>query len=273
MAKFTKNIIEVSTELENGDVVAIPTETVYGLAANAFDYNAVNKIYAVKNRPKNNPLILHIGENDSISNYCINIPEIAHHLTAIFWPGPLTLLLEKNLTVPDFITAKSTYVAIRKPSNSLTLKLLDHINFPLVAPSANPYTYISPTSALHVEEQIGNKINLILDGGNCEKGIESTIIGFEGDDIIIHRLGMITQEEIANNIPSHINIKISTNKKINTPGKAKKHYSPNTPLLLFSNENELPKEGKYIVVHYSKLKKKWDNSYKIELKNAAKNLY
>jgi len=162
----------ISTQIEaacqiltkNG-LVGIPTETVYGLAANAMSELAVSKIFELKKRPSYNPLIVHIGHLDDLEKYTQNIPEIAYQLAKAFWPGPLTLVLEKKPLVPDLITAGKNTVGIRMPNHPVTLSLLKQLDFPLAAPSANPFMCISPTTAQHVEDYFGHKLPLILEGG------------------------------------------------------------------------------------------------------------
>ena len=228
--------------LSRGQLVAIPTETVYGLAANAFDADAVNAIFSTKRRPTSNPLILHIAGPESLSRYVAHLPDLALKLLDTFSPGPLTLLLPKNAVISDAITAGHSNVAIRIPNHPLTLALLKRINFPLVAPSANLYQQISPTTAQHVFKSLEGQIPYILDGGQSAAGIESTIVGFIQDQPIIYRLGAIAQEDIES-IVGHCEIYkatqmppaegISTNQAkalTPVPGMALKHYSPNTPL-------------------------------------------
>ena len=173
-----KDINQAKSFLQNGELVAIPTETVYGLAANAFDEKAVQSIFTTKGRPQSNPLILHVSNIEQVRRYVTHIPEKAMTLLKCFSPGPITLLLPKSNLISDSITAGSHLVAIRIPNHPLTLQLLESLPFPLVAPSANLYQQISPTTAQHVYAGLSNKIPYILDGGPCQAGIESTIIGF-----------------------------------------------------------------------------------------------
>jgi L-threonylcarbamoyladenylate synthase len=229
------NIKKAIDLLTQGELVVIPTETVYGLAANAFDENAVDKIYALKKRPKTNPLILHISGEDELSNYVENVPDDAKKLIDHFWPGPLTLLLPKKKIVPKFITAGSEKVAVRVPNNAKTLELLRLLPFPIVAPSANPFTYISPTKPEHLRYCYGNAMPFILEDGECQEGIESTIIGFVNGIPTIYRLGAITLEEIE--MVLHKTVFLQTNQNTSeeqTPGMHKKHYSPKTTVRIES---------------------------------------
>jgi len=214
--------------LDKGELVAIPTETVYGLAANAFNKEAVDKIYEIKQRPKNNPLIIHCHSIEQIEKLVSEIPREAYELAKQFWPGPLTILLKKNELIPEYITAGSDYAAFRIPNHPLTLELLKQLDYPLVAPSANPSNRISPTKAIHVYEYFKNKVPYILDGGDCSEGIESTIIHFDQTNPKILRPGSITFQQLFYVIPS-ITINQEIQEKPIAPGLAKKHYSPTSP--------------------------------------------
>jgi len=223
--------------LGNGLPVGIPTETVYGLAANALDEDAVLKIFQVKNRPHFDPLIVHTHSIAGIEKYVKEIPACARVLMERFMPGALTLLLKKRNFVPDIVTSGLDTVAIRIPNHALTLQLLRELSFPLAAPSANPFGYISPTTAKHVFEQLHNKIPYILDGGPTTVGVESTIVGFDGEQAIIYRLGGVTVEQIEAAIgPVKINISSSSNPK--APGALKSHYAP-AKNLVFDDEETL----------------------------------
>lgn len=227
-------ILKAVNLLKEGNVVAIPTETVYGLAANALDENAVKQIFEIKQRPLFNPLIVHIKSIEDLQNVAINIPHKAWILAKYFWPGALTLVLPKKETILNIVTAGKETVGVRVPSHPVALSLLEKLDFPLAAPSANPFGYISPTSAAHVQKQLGNKIPFILDGGNCEKGIESTIIGFENDEPILYRVGAISKETIEKCIGS-IGVKTKASASPEAPGMLSKHYSPKTPFKVSEN--------------------------------------
>jgi L-threonylcarbamoyladenylate synthase len=215
--------------LKAGEVVAIPTETVYGLAANGLNENSILRIFEVKNRPRFNPLILHVASLDQLKKYVTFVPEDAILLANKFSPGPITFLLEKQDFVPDLVTAGSSKVAIRIPSHPLALEILSQIDFPLAAPSANVFGYISPVSAAHVFQGLQGLIPYILDGGECSVGLESTICGFEDDKIIIYRLGGISSEEIAAATGKIVQLNLS-HEKPDTPGQLKSHYAPHKPL-------------------------------------------
>ncbi len=224
--------------LLDGKVVAIPTETVYGLAANALNEDAVSSIFAIKKRPYFDPLIVHIGGENEVVKYASYYPELAQKLAKTFWPGPLTLILPKKEIIPDMVTSGLPFVGLRVPNHSLSLQLLKALPFPLAAPSANPFGYVSPTSAKHVADQLGDKIDYILDGGSCEVGIESTIVMFEKNNApVILRLGGLSVEAIEECI-GKVSLNISSYSKPNSPGQLDKHYATRTPLKLV-NELDL----------------------------------
>ncbi len=214
--------------LMDEELVAIPTETVYGLAGNALSDIAVAKIYAAKKRPSFNPLILHVSSIDQIEQYA-DMDLHSMILAKVLMPGPLTLLLPKKNIVPDITTAGSSKVAIRVPNHPLTQSLLQKINFPLAAPSANPSGYISPTTSNHVYEGMNNIIPYILDGGETSVGLESTICEVVGNQIILHRTGGISEGQLTNLTGLKVVSKIH-NDSLQTPGQMKSHYAPNTPL-------------------------------------------
>ncbi len=232
------NNIPYAIELLNSNkLVAIPTETVYGLAANAFNENAVLNIYKTKNRPQFNPLIIHSNRIERFEEWGLLIPADVKLLAQHFWPGPITFIIPANHKIPEIVTAGTGAVAIRVPNHPITLDLLAKLNFPLAAPSANPSGFISPTSALHVEQQLGNKIDYILDGGNCKVGVESTIISFLENEPKILRFGGLAIEAIE----AVLNKKLATgsnNNKIVAPGMLSKHYAPVHPLQIVENLSE-----------------------------------
>jgi L-threonylcarbamoyladenylate synthase len=279
MAEISQNIVKAIELLDNHELVAIPTETVYGLAGNANSDDALLKIFSVKNRPKFNPLILHLSSLERAKQYVEYIPDLAYKLAEKFVPGPITFLLKKTSKVPDLVTAGSDLVAIRIPNHKLTLELLSKLDYPLCAPSANPFGYISPTNPNHVNEQLGDKIQLILDGGECNIGIESTIISLV-DRPTIYRKGGVSIEQIEKVIG-----KVEIHKFIDenpvSPGNLKSHYSPNIPSLL-GNIDELAKDfvGKRIgILNFNKINQKFDPKYQLvlamdsSLETAAKNLF
>jgi L-threonylcarbamoyladenylate synthase len=217
--------------LREGHLVAIPTETVYGLAANGLDENAVLDIFKVKNRPQFDHLILHVASLSQATDLVSHIPPLAEKLAAEFWPGPLTLLLDKTDRVPDLVTSGLPRVALRVPEHPLTLELLQQLDFPLAAPSANPFSYVSPTTAEHVYKQLGQQVSYIIDGGPSRVGIESTIIGFESGKPVVYRLGGLRLEEIEE-ITGELDIQTHEGQSPVAPGMIKNHYAPHCPLVL-----------------------------------------
>jgi len=217
--------------LKKGALVAIPTETVYGLAANAFNVEAVAKIFEAKNRPSFDPLIVHTHSIEEVAKFTVNFPEKAQKLAEKLWPGSLTILLPKNQLIPDLVTSGLDTVAVRIPNHPLTLELLKNLDFPLAAPSANPFGYISPTTALHVEAQLEGKVSYIIDGGYCRVGIESTIVEVNEDKTTIYRLGGISVETIKAEIGEVEEIRHSSSNP-KASGMLKSHYAPTKPFVL-----------------------------------------
>lgn len=240
------NSIKIATnELKKGNLVAIPTETVYGLAANAFDTKAVAKIFEAKNRPTFDPLIVHTDSIDKIKNWTTDFPSWAEELANHFWAGALTLLLPRKTIIPDLVTSGLSHVAVRIPNHELTLELLKNLEFPLAAPSANPFGYISPTTANHVFEQLGEKVSYILDGGSCKIGVESTIIGEENGKLTVFRKGGIAIEDLEKVVGNlivkeHSNSNPHSDKnnsseeltKVASSGMLLSHYAPKIKMLL-----------------------------------------
>lgn len=228
MNKIGNSIQRAKFLLELNELVGIPTETVYGLAANALNDEAVIKIFQAKNRPSFNPLIVHVPTIASINTYAYLDP-ISEKLAEAFMPGPFTLLLPKKDLISDLVTASSNKVAIRIPQHPLTLKLLHLLDFPLAAPSANVFGYVSPTTAQHVLDGLDMHIAYVLEGGACEVGLESTIAEVSNDQIILHRTGAITAEQIEEVTGLKVVLPEKGEKPI-TPGQMKSHYATHIPL-------------------------------------------
>ncbi len=226
-----ETIQEAKSFLLDGNIVAIPTETVYGLAGNALDPAAVLQIFTAKERPSFDPLIIHISSIDQVELYAHSIPSKAFELMHEFWPGPLTIVLPKKSIIPDIVTSGLDTVGLRIPNHPTTIELLKQLDFPLAAPSANPFGYISPTTAQHVYDQLNGKIPYILNGGNCSVGVESTIIGFENGNCLIYRLGGVTLETLRKLIPT-IELQINSSSNPKAPGMLKSHYAPSKPFCL-----------------------------------------
>jgi L-threonylcarbamoyladenylate synthase len=244
---ITTNINSAIEALLNHELAAIPTETVYGLAGNAYDDTVIKKIFDLKKRPLINPLIVHIKSESYLNQVAQNIPDKALQLAKRFWPGPLTLLLEKKPHISNLLTAGKVTVAVRVPKHPVTLAVLEKLEFPLAAPSANPFGSISPTSAEHVFNYFGQSLDVILDGGECELGIESTIIGFEGNEAILYRLGSLSIKEIEQEVGT-VRLNTKNDKNPEAPGMLSRHYSPKTDTYLTNNVSEMIRhfEGKKI---------------------------
>jgi L-threonylcarbamoyladenylate synthase len=217
--------------LRRGELVAIPTETVYGLAGNGLNEQAVRRIFAAKSRPLHNPLILHVADAEKLSELVQKMPPLAWQLLDHFTPGPLTLLLPKHASVPDVVTAGLPDVAVRVPQHPVTLELLRQLDFPLAAPSANAFGGVSPTAPVHVMQQLNGRIPYILDGGVCQRGIESTVVGFEDGVPVVYRPGAVSLEEIQRVAPG-ARLRTPNHAKVASPGLLSQHYSPRTPLRL-----------------------------------------
>jgi len=234
---ITNNIQLAVQELIEDKIIAIPTETVYGLAGNAFSESAIHKIFALKNRPLHNPLIVHIQSINYLTQVAKDIPDKAYQLAKAFWPGPLTLVLNKKENIPNIVSAQKNTVAVRVPNHPIALELLANIDFPIAAPSANPFGSISPTSAIHVANYFANELEIILDGGECEKGIESTIVGFDGDEPVLYRLGSISMDDIEKEI-GELKLIIKNDINPNAPGMLSRHYAPKTKMYFTNNVYE-----------------------------------
>ncbi len=240
MAQINTDILTAKHFLETENLVGIPTETVYGLAANALNENAVAKIFEVKERPTFDPLIVHTHSLASVYKFVETINPKLLLLAQTFWPGPLTLLLPKKNIIPNLVTAGLNRVGVRVPNHPLTLQLLKQLSFPLAAPSANPFGYISPTTAKHVQQQLGNKIPYILEGGNCSVGLESTIVGEENNEIIIYRLGGLSVTDIET-IVGKVTLQLNQSSNPNAPGQLKSHYAPKK-IFYITNLDELAQQ-------------------------------
>lgn len=239
MARIGTDIAEAAMLLAAGQLVAIPTETVYGLAANAFDQEAVTDIFRVKNRPSFNPLIVHSDRLEKMLPFLRHLPATARKLADIFWPGPLTLLLPRNEIIPDLVTAGNDRVAVRIPRHPLTLELLGQLDFPLAAPSANPFGYISPTTSAHVQAQLGGKIPYILEGGAASVGVESTILGLEPDGSWkIYRPGGVETEALEGVLGPLRQFSGHTAAPTSS-GQLKSHYAPRTRVILSTDTEAL----------------------------------
>lgn len=235
---FENTSIERAVELlKAGDVVAFPTETVYGLGADALNPYAVAKIFEAKNRPHFDPLIVHVSRKEWTFDYTEEVPQDAMRLMNMFWPGPLTLILRKKPFIPDIVTAGLPTVAIRMPSHPVALALINAFRKPVAAPSANPFGYMSPTKVAHVARMLKEKVPLVLDGGNSVFGIESTIVSFQDNGVYIHRHGAVSEEELSQCVT--ITRDIKTDALYRSPGELPYHYAPAKPLDIINSVDEI----------------------------------
>ena len=278
---ISKDIDKAVALLKQEDVVAIPTETVYGLAGNIYSEKAVRKIFEVKQRPLFNPLIVHVHAIEELKDLVCEFPQKARLLAEAFWPGSLTLILKKKTSVPNLITGGKPSVAVRIPKHPVTLELLQRLDFPLAAPSANPFNRISPTSSSHVESYFKGSLKMVLEGGECQNGIESTIIGFEAGEPVLYRLGSIAVEDIEQ-VVGPLSIKNKKEHAPDAPGMLVKHYSPQTKTILVENLDSFISRSTYSkigAISFSETVKTLDKqkvqilSPSGDLKEAASNLY
>lgn len=233
-------IAKAAAILRDGGLVAFPTETVYGLGANALCERAVARVFEVKARPRFDPLIVHIAGLEWLPRLTAEFPSLASQLAEKFWPGPLTLVLPKTPAVPDLVTAGGATVAIRVPDHPVALALLRAVDLPIAAPSANPFGRISPTCADHVRDQLGSQIDLILDGGPCRIGIESTVLQLSAAGPLLLRPGGTTLEEIEEvigkvQVPAAVRA-LSPAREFVSPGMLPQHYAPRTALVIRMRE-------------------------------------
>jgi L-threonylcarbamoyladenylate synthase len=238
--------------LQRGGLVAFPTETVYGLGADATNAAAVRRIFLAKGRPEDHPLIVHIGEASSASRYAMEVPTAAHRLAERFWPGPLTLILRKSERVPDAVTGGQITVGLRVPAHPIALALLHAFGGAIAAPSANKFGLVSPTTAAHVREDLGDSVDVVLDGGACAVGIESTIVDLTSQFPRILRLGGVTQEDLEDALGqrlSHV-----TQASVRAPGMLRSHYAPRARVVLAQRDTvrqevaALESSGLYVAV-------------------------
>ncbi len=244
-----KDILHAVSLLKKGELVAIPTKTVYGLAANVWNKKAVENIFTIKNRPHDNPLIVHVGSISQLLSLVTSFPPIAQRLAEKFWPGALTLILPSKKGISPLITAGQSTIAIRIPDHAMTMELLQKLSCPLAAPSANIFGNISPTTAFHVDAQLGERLPYILDGGACCLGLESTIVSCISGKPVLNRLGAITEEVLEKVVG-----KLSYVSSLKTAGKVGRHYSPRTVFLIKSMEEirYIPNDKKVGLLVFSK---------------------
>ncbi|MCC5921530.1 MAG: threonylcarbamoyl-AMP synthase [Cyclobacteriaceae bacterium] len=235
MDKIGTDVAFAAQLLEEDGIVAIATETVYGLAANAYSESSVMKVFEAKQRPSFDPLIVHTHSIEQVESFTSEFPAELKKLANAFWPGPLTLILPKNNKIPNIVTSGLKTVAVRIPRKTRTLELLKKLPFPLAAPSANPFGYISPTTAQHVIKQLGDKIDYVLEDGDAEVGLESTIVGYEDGQYIVYRAGGISIEEIEA-IVGPVLLKNHSSSNPKAPGMLASHYAPKDVRVVHAEE-------------------------------------
>jgi L-threonylcarbamoyladenylate synthase len=235
----SSSIEEAAAVLRAGGIVAFPTETVYGLGANAFDARAVARVFATKGRPAFDPLIVHLHSAEALPRVADGSDERVSRLAERFWPGPLTLVLRRTEAVPEIVTSGLDTVGVRVPGHLAAQALLQAVGVPLAAPSANPFGYVSPTTAAHVAEQLGDAVDLVLDGGPCRVGIESTILSLAPEPVLL-RPGGVAREDLE----AVLGIRIPTatpGARVLAPGTLPSHYAPRTPLRLLDAPAPAPR--------------------------------
>jgi len=232
-------IKDAATHLRSGGIVAFPTETVYGLGANALDRSAVQRIYELKGRPATSPLIVHVSSIEMARELVLEWPALADELARKWWPGPITFVLPKQSVIPDVVTAGLPTVGIRMPSHPIALELIKEAGIPLAAPSANKFTGISPTHAQHVRDSFGDAVP-VIDGGPCQVGIESTVVAIADGKLTLLRPGMISLGDLEV-------VNAQSGEAHQAPGMHHRHYSPRTPLLLVDYPDQIPDQlGAYV---------------------------
>ena len=236
-----EKILNMAVEvLRRGGLVAFPTETVYGLGADALNEEAVRRIFEAKGRPPDNPIIVHVGNMEQVYSLVEDVPPDAERLMEAFWPGPLTLIFYKSPIVSDIVTGGSPKVGIREPHNKIALTLLNLLGRPIAAPSANASGRPSPTKAEHVIEDLGDKVDLIIDGGDVSFGVESTVLDITTDPPVLYRPGACPKEEIEKVLKKKIVFWKEVKKEnIPSPGLKYRHYAPKVPLYIIEEFNEI----------------------------------
>jgi L-threonylcarbamoyladenylate synthase len=229
--------------LRSGQLVAFPTETVYGLGANALDAKAVARVFEVKGRPNNSPIIVHVSNREMIGRVAESWPEAARILAERFWPGPLTLVVPKMSEVPDIVTAGLPTVGVRMPAHPVALALIQSAQIPIAAPSANRFTELSPTTAEHVRRSLGDRVKHILDAGPCQVGIESTVLSLVNEIPVLLRPGGVSREQIEELIGSITSAQQQPRDAHPSPGMHPRHYSPRTALYLVC-DGHVPIQGR-----------------------------
>lgn len=266
---ISKDIQKALLALQSNGLIGLPTETVYGLGANALDENAVKKIFTAKGRPADHPLIVHIGSAEEMIFWAENIPDEAWTLAKHFWPGPMTIILNKKSHVPDIVTGGQKTIGLRVPNHPMALELLKKFGGGIAAPSANRFTKVSPTTAQHVADDLKEAVDIILDGGACAVGIESTIIDLSSKNISILRPGAVTAEDLKKVLG--FDVALATKSEIKVPGQHEVHYSPQAKIIL-AKESEITELTQKLHKENLKNIKVWKSNQN-NLNEMAKELY
>jgi len=246
--KYSRRAIRAAARIiKSGNLVAFPTETVYGLGANVYNARAIAKIFKLKGRPSDNPIIVHIADSGELARIARAIPANAYRLAAKFWPGPLTLVLKKSAIIPKIVTAGRETVAVRLPQSRIARALIKAAGVPIAAPSANRSGYPSPTTANHVYEDFGPQAPMIIDGGRSRIGLESTVIDLTRRRPIILRPGAITQKDLQRCLKIPVEIHIGRVRRALAPGQKHRHYAPRARVLIVANKNRLLQQAKTLI--------------------------
>ncbi len=238
-------IAEAARVLRAGGLVVFPTETVYGLGAHALDAYAVARIFEVKNRPRFDPLIVHIADPSGMEELWEAVPDRARRLIERFWPGPLTVVLPKRPVVPDIVTAGLPTVAVRMPSHPVAQALIRTAGVPVAAPSANPFGHLSPTRVEHIAPALRARVDLIIDGGPCEFGVESTIVGVTEEAVTVLRLGAVPVEALEA-VVGPVTLSTGSPDRPMSPGQLPRHYAPRTPVRVLRPGETVPTSGRRV---------------------------
>ena len=269
-----ENIARAAKAIKDGKLVSFPTDTVYGLGANVYNAQAVANIFKAKERPLFDPLISHIAEIDFLPEYAetdSRVMDLARH----FWPGPLTFVLKRKDNNPsiDLACAGLGSLAVRLPNHPVALALIKHSGVPIVAPSANKFKTVSPTTAQHVQDSLGNKVDMILDGGACKIGVETTIIDLTGKQVTILRAGGLAKEDLEEFLGEKVLINDTSSSRPTAPGQLLKHYAPRLPLRINVEEDDVKDEEFFIAFGATTRKANLNLSEKGDLCEAAANLF
>lgn len=257
--------------IKGGNIVAFPTETVYGLGADAWNSEAIAKVFETKGRPSDNPLIVHISDFDQVNDFVTEIPEAAQLLIEEFWPGPLTLVFKKKPEVLDAVTSGLDTVAIRMPANEIAISLISNTN-PLVAPSANRSGAPSPTKASHVKADFGSSV-LVIDGGSTQVGLESTVLDISGDQPMILRPGVIGKDELEQVLNQSVRTDDVNSEKPKSPGQKYSHYKPKAEVKWLDSEDEFEDNSSLFLLLNTDIEQQNVIDYNQDFKKIARELY